>query len=199
MTATILNLVQGTPDWHAHRAKSRNASETPIVLGVSPFMSPQQLWRLKTGRAKPRVNAAMQHGTDLEPAARARYEELTGQIMQPLVLQDGAYSASLDGITVDGETILEVKCPYRGRNSALWKSIEDGTLPIHYEWQVQHQLMVSGAQAAHVWVYDGSIGLLHEVNPMNSNWPRIWEAWDQFEAAVASDTPEAHWRMRKAA
>jgi predicted phage-related endonuclease len=32
----IVNLVQGSAEWHEHRRTHRNASETPIVLGVSP-------------------------------------------------------------------------------------------------------------------------------------------------------------------
>ena len=67
---------------------------------------------MKTGRSVPQVNAAMVRGTELEPAARAAYEVRTGAVMQPLVMRDGPYSASLDGITLDGGLILEVKCPF---------------------------------------------------------------------------------------
>lgn len=41
----------------------------------------------------------MRRGTALEPKARQAYEEHTGLVMQPLVLQDGLYSASLDGMS----------------------------------------------------------------------------------------------------
>jgi predicted phage-related endonuclease len=30
---TIVKLVQGSPEWHEHRAKYRNASETAVVMG----------------------------------------------------------------------------------------------------------------------------------------------------------------------
>ena len=59
----IINLVQGSPEWHEHRRLNRNASESAAVLGISPWLSPHQLWLLKTGRAKPEANAAMRHGT----------------------------------------------------------------------------------------------------------------------------------------
>ena len=88
MTA-IVKLVQGSPEWHAHRAKYRNASETAIVMGESPWQTPYQLWELRTGRRQPEVNAAMARGTALEPQARAAYEVLTGHVMQPLVMVDG--------------------------------------------------------------------------------------------------------------
>ena len=115
----ILKLVQGTQEWHDHRAKSRNASETPAVLGVSPWQTPYQLWLLKTGRAEQKVTPPMQRGTDLEPAARAAYELQSGHIMEPLVMIDGEYSASLDGITLTADLVLEIKCPFKGRDSAL--------------------------------------------------------------------------------
>ena len=86
----------------------RNASETPIVLGISPFTTPYQLWQQKLGLAANEFNRAMLHGTELEPAARAAYERLTGLAMQPLVMVDGEYSASLDGIFDGSEGIFPV-------------------------------------------------------------------------------------------
>ena len=120
--STIMKLVQGSAEWHEHRRQYRNASETPAVLGVSPWMTPYQLWQIKLGLAEPEVTPAMLHGTQLEPQARAAYEALTGHVMQPLVLVDGEYSASLDGITLGGERVLEIKCPFKGRDSTLWKA-----------------------------------------------------------------------------
>ena len=69
--STIVQLVQGSEAWHAHRRGLRNASETPAVLGISPWVTPYQLWLLKTGRAEPDSNAAMRRGTALEPQARS--------------------------------------------------------------------------------------------------------------------------------
>ena len=155
----IVKLVQGSPEWHEHRRRYRNASETPIVLGVSPWQTPYQLWQYKLGLLEPEVTAAMLHGAQLEPAARAAYEALSGHIMQPLVLVDGEYSASLDGITLGGDRLLEIKCPVKGRESTLWKSVEVGRLPEHYQWQVEHQLMVAKAEVADVFVFDGVDGI----------------------------------------
>ena len=86
--STIMKLVQGSAEWHEHRRKHRNASETPVVLGISPWQTPYQLWQIKLELVKPEVTAAMLRGTELEPAARAAYEALTGHVMQPLVLVD---------------------------------------------------------------------------------------------------------------
>lgn len=189
MSARILKLVQGSPEWHAHRATSRNASETPAVLGVSPWITPHQLWLQRSGRVQPEVNKAMLHGTQLEPLAREAYERLTGQVMQPLVLVDSEYSASLDGITLDGSLILEIKSPFKGRESDLWKAASKGTIPEHYRWQIETQLMVSGAELAHLFVFDGQEGILIEQRPEKEGWARIEDGWSEFMRFLAEDRP----------
>jgi hypothetical protein len=78
MTATIVQVVQGSEAWLAHRRNLFNASETPAVLGISPWQTPYPLWLLKTGRAEAEVTAPMRRGTALEPQARLAYEEKTG-------------------------------------------------------------------------------------------------------------------------
>jgi predicted phage-related endonuclease len=122
----------------------------------------------------------MMRGTQLEPMAREAYEHLTGNVMEPLVLVDSDYSASLDGMTLDGGLILEIKCPVKGQESKLWKDAQDGKLPEHYQWQVQHQLMVAGAALAHVYVFDGKTGILLELRPKQEDWCVIRGGWDRF-------------------
>lgn len=185
----IIQLVQGSPEWLAYRLTMRNASETAAVLGLSPWTTPYQLWLLKTGRAVTTVTKAMQHGTDTEPAARAAYEAQTGNVMQPLVLQDGPYSASLDGITLDEDLILEIKCPVRGSRSDLWRDVAAGAVPEHYGIQVQHQMLVSGAALTHLWVFDGVRGLLHEIPRDEAVMEGIRQGWDAFQTYLDTDTP----------
>lgn len=187
--SAVLKLVQGTPEWHAHRAQFRNASESAAVMGLSPWQTPYQLWQVRTGRMEVPVTAPMRHGTEMEPKARAAYEEQTGLVMQPLVLTDGDYSASLDGITLDGDLLLEVKCPYKGQSSALWQEVAVGEVPEHYRIQVQHQLMVAGAMLAHLWVFDGTKGLLVEIVRDDATVAAIRAAWDAFQPYLDSDSP----------
>lgn len=187
--ATIVQITQGSPEWLAYRQSRRNASESAAVLGISPWTTPYQLWLAKTGRGAPRRTHAMQRGTQLEPVARAAYEEQTGVIMQPLVLEAGAYSASLDGMTLEGDLIVEIKCPLRGTRSDLWQDVSQAQVPQHYAIQVQHQLMVSGAQIAHLWVFDGQRGILSEINRDEAQMQRIQEAWDAFQPYLDRDAP----------
>jgi putative phage-type endonuclease len=185
----VVKLVQGSPEWHAHRAKYRNASETPVVLGLSPWTTPYQLWQMKTGRApQPDVTAAMAHGTATEPLARDAYERLTGHVMQPLVMVDGDYSASLDGITLDGRLVLEVKAP-KSKDSKILSEARAGRIPIDIYWQVQHQLLVSRADLAHLFVFDGADGILLEQKPEPEVWDTIREDWNGFMEFIALDRP----------
>ena len=134
-------------------------------MGESPWQTPYQLWELRSGRRQPEVNAAMARGTALEPQARAAYEVLTGNVMQPLVLVEGDYSASLDGLTFEGDLLLEIKCPVKGKDSVLWQQVAQGEIPAHYRWQLEHQFLVSKAQTGHLYVFDGTDGILLEVTP----------------------------------
>ena len=187
--SALYNLIQGTPEWHTHRAQYRNASETAAVMGLSPWQTPYELWLVKTGRTVTKETEAMRHGIATEPAARAAFELESGFIMQPLVMVEGDYSASLDGITLSGDTILEIKCPYKGQTSELWQTVHTGSVPQHYTLQVQHQLMVSKAQCAYLWVYDGSEGIDLVIEPNQEIFTQIKAAWDAFQPYLDHDMP----------
>ncbi|MGV8991262.1 MAG: lambda-exonuclease family protein [Thiobacillus sp.] len=185
----VLKLVQGSQEWLDYRRTMRNASESAAVMGASPWLTPYQFWQIRTGRVQQAVTPAMRHGTEMEPRARAAYEAQTGLVMQPLVLADGDYSASLDGVTLEGDLILEVKCPYKGQASALWQGAVAGDIPDYYTIQIQHQLMVAGAAVAHLWVFDGTEGLLVEVARDEAIMASIRAAWDGFQRFLDNDTP----------
>ena len=41
----ILDLIQGSPEWLAHRATHFNASDAPAMMGCSPYKTRAQLLR----------------------------------------------------------------------------------------------------------------------------------------------------------
>lgn len=191
--SAVVKLEQGSRAWHTHRALHANASEAATVMGVSPWEPNTwlKLWQLKTGRMK-KANPApfLQRGADMEARARAAYEKLTGNIMQPMVLKkDGWLSASLDGISFNGDLILEIKCPSNGEGSHTWQRAVAGSVPEHYHWQMQHQLYVSNAPVVHFFVFDGEKGLVIEQAPNLTDQQRLLHAWRDFWLYVTSDTP----------
>jgi len=130
----------------------------------------------------------MAHGAKLEPRAREAYEQLTGYVMEPLVMVDGEYSASLDGITLDGGLMLEIKCP-KSKDSKILAEATAGRVPVPTYWQMQTQLLVSGAELAHLFVFDGASGILLEQRPEVSAWDTIRQDWDRFMELVRADQP----------
>ncbi len=188
---TRIYLEQGSADWLAHRQQYRNASETPAVMEASPWMTPYQLWELRTGRRQQEVTYPMERGLRLEAPARAAYEALTGHVVQPITLVEGDYSASLDGLTFDGSLLVEIKSPVRGASSTLWEQVSQGEVPEHYRVQVQHQLMVSGAGQAELFVYDEDLGkgIALPIYPDPQTHEAIRAAWDLFMPHIEADTP----------
>lgn len=91
------------------------------------------------------VNAAMQRGIDMEPAAFAAYEALTGQMAQRtgfLAHDTLAVGCSLDGHVGDFEGICEFKCP---KSATHLRYLRGGVLPSDHLPQVTHNLWVTGA------------------------------------------------------
>jgi predicted phage-related endonuclease len=85
---------------------------------------------------------------------------------------------------------LEVKCPFKGAESETWRQAMLGQVEPHYMIQVQHQLMVSGAERCHFYVFNGRDGITVEVLPDPAMFDQIRSAWDDFwEKFVVTDTP----------
>lgn len=153
-------LRQEGPDWHLWRKAGIGASDAPIIMGVSPYKTPRELWLEKTGRKPPFAGSwATERGTRLEPLARNHYEAVTGYVVQPHCQAHPDYPwmrASLDGITFEGDLILEIKCPGKEAHAQALA----GEVPEKYRPQIQHQLAVTGARVCHYFSFDGEKGCL---------------------------------------
>lgn len=92
------------------------------------------------------VSPAMQRGVELEPAARAAYEAVTGEVAQTtgfLAHRTLAIGCSLDGHVGDFDGIVELKCPKSATHMAYLRA---GVVPPAYLPQVMHNLWTTGAQ-----------------------------------------------------
>jgi putative phage-type endonuclease len=163
---TIERLHQNTPEWHRWRMHGIGASDAPVIMGETAFKTPRTLWSIKTGRTQEAsAGLAARRGRELERFARRAYERRTGIQVEPLCLVHGEFEwmrASLDGLSFDGSTLLEIKCPLSPRDRA---SAQQGRIPSQYYAQLQHQLEVSGAERAHYWSFHGTDGVLVEIRP----------------------------------
>ena len=177
----IIQVEQGTLEWHAYRASHANASEAGCIMGCSPW-KPQtwlQLWRIKTGQDVIQTNAAMRRGLEREPITRQFACDQFATNFQPAVVEDGIFSASLDGINKDGDAILEIKNP--GPESKTWTAIKDGIIEPHYQAQVQHQLYVSLAGVC-LFVVDNGVDqpLSIDVHPDPEYQELLINTWNKF-------------------
>lgn len=146
-----VNLDQNTREWLQFRKSRIGSSDAPIIMGISPWQTPLQLWQKKTGRIvdEQLTTFPVLRGQKWEPAARARYELKTGMELPPTVKVHSRYKfliASLDGFSEEDQIICEIKC-LTGRKT--FDEAKAGRVVDHYYSQIQHQLLVSGAKEAH--------------------------------------------------
>jgi len=143
----IVELVQGTKEWHEHRKNHLNASDAPAMVGKSLYKSRTQLLIEKKTGIIPEINSNTQvifdKGHKYEAAAREIIEQQEGVDLYPVTgvkeIDSLLLSASFDGIDLNETFCFEHKT--RNKTLATVKSIDD--LDKQYKIQMQQQLMVS--------------------------------------------------------
>ncbi len=193
----ILTLIQGSPEWHQHRATAFNASDAPAMLGVSKYKSRSQLIKERATGIVPEVDDATQRrfndGHRFEALALPMAEDIIGEELSPMVGAEGKYSASFDGITFDRDIIFEHKTMNAGLRESLFNGLPLGE---DYRVQMEHQLMVSGAKKCLFMAstFDPDDSLVEEMHcwyvPDMELRQRIIDGWAMFEKDVAAYVPE---------
>jgi putative phage-type endonuclease len=184
----IERLQQNTAEWLRWRLAGIGSSDAPVIMGEAAFKTRRLLWAIKTGRARDFAgNPASRRGHALEHIARNAYERQFGVQMEPLCLVHEKLEwmrASLDGLSFDGSTVLEIKCPLNLRDH---RAAQQGRVPSHYYGQLQHQLEVSGAEEAHYWSFDGRSGRLVRIRPDRDYMKRLVDQEGEFWRRVQED------------
>ena len=168
-------IITNEAEWHAARLKGIGASEASAIIGCNPYMSNQDLWKIKTGRkTAPDIssNAHVAYGHAAEGPIR---ELFALDYPEFEVTYGGAFDmvlhpkypwlfATLDGRLVEKATGR--RGVYEGKTTEILRSIakekwRDG-VPQNYYVQNLHQLLATGwdfvvlhAQLKRVW--DGEI------------------------------------------
>ncbi len=123
-----------------NREKYIGSSDSPIVMGVSPWTTRYQLWLDKIGLGTTKQdNWATLRGRQRESEGLEYYEDLTGHIMTPKVVYHAEHEflrASFDGITLENDHAVEIKWPGKVDHDMAM----DGVIPPKYYPQVQHQM-----------------------------------------------------------
>ncbi|HVZ60662.1 MAG TPA: YqaJ viral recombinase family protein [Terriglobales bacterium] len=159
----IIGCIQGTPEWHAARAGRVTASRIADMMartksgygaGRANYLAELVAERLTGTVAEGFTNAAMRHGTETEPEARAAYQffrdaevQEVGFVVHPTIEMSGC---SPDGI-IDGLGLVEIKCP----NSATHiDTLLGAGIPDKYLKQMQWQMACTGATFCDFVSYD---------------------------------------------
>src|SRR5215470_13995674 len=106
--------LQGSKEWHEMRRKHLGASDCATILQIDPWKTRYNLFEEKLGLVIPRETEAMRRGRELESHAREEFQKVTGIKVQPSVEfhpQISYMMASMDGISEDKKTAVELKCP----------------------------------------------------------------------------------------
>ncbi|HIQ35577.1 MULTISPECIES: YqaJ viral recombinase family protein [Acinetobacter] len=146
--------------WLEVRKQGIGSSDAATACGLNPYMSMLELWMIKTGRMQQNIEdesagyAPLYWGKQLEPLVAQYYSMHTNHKVRRVnaVLQhpdeDKHFMlANLDYAVVGNPDVQILECKTVGEyGSKLWR---DG-VPLYVLCQVQHQLAVTGKQAAHI-------------------------------------------------
>lgn len=194
----IVQLEQGSPEWHEWRSSRTCSTCIGTILGVNPYKSIHKLYREKMGvESSGFTSYAAQRGTDLEPKAREWAEFRTGMAFQPICVEredNPRHAASLDGYDYLSDVLLEIKC----LGPANHEKLLSGDIPEQYSLQIQWALYCTQAKYAILCAFDGEEGHLIEIHPsgiIEEVMPKILE----FERCLDTfSPPEKKPRNKKA-
>jgi putative phage-type endonuclease len=153
----MLNTAQKT-----ELSKGIGASESAIVLGISPYCTPFELWLEKTGRREHEDISQKPHvmmGNLLEPVIAKRYSQITGKklVRVNAALHHKKYPhilCHLDRKVVGQRKLVEIKTAHPFSNE--WGDDGSDHVPLQYVAQVQHQFACSGYEEGDLIVYRGT-------------------------------------------
>lgn len=190
---------QLSTDWFEWRAKGIGSSDVATILGLSPYQTPLQLYRVKVGLDEQVVdNAATYRGRKFEPKARACFELSSFKEYEPKLFQSIQYPfmrVSLDGWCDAEREILEIKCP-GAETLALAK---EGKLPPHYYAQVQYQLFVADGTKAIYFAFDPDsekgfeVEVLPDEDYLKAAIPQVVEFWMRVQRKEPPQPTDRDW------
>lgn len=194
-----LNLVQGSSAWHAVRLNHFTASEAPIMMGASPYMTREELLTMKktgiTAEVSEQQQRIFDRGHALEKLALPLAEKVLGVDLYPVTgcadVEGLPLLASFDGLDMLEELGFEHKT-YNADKAAQMR--ESGNVLPEYVWQLEHQLLVSGAASILFVMSDGTPDRWYQIH--YSADPALREqliaGWKQFAKDLETHEPKQY-------
>lgn len=185
-------------DWLEVRKQGIGSSDAAAACGIHPYLSMLELWMIKTGRLHSHLDddidgySPLYWGNTLEPMVAKYYQAHTGNKVRRVnaILQHPEQPfmlANLDYAITGSDEVQILECKTAGEHGAkLWKH----GVPLYVTCQVQHQLAVTGKQAAHICVLlCGHEAKIYKVERDERLIASIMEHERQFWQYVQTDTP----------
>lgn len=154
----VIDIAQRSPEWHAWRKEGISATSLAVILGKNPDKSRRQLWLELKGYVTPpdlSVIPQVRKGAAREPLALQAFEEKYGHIGLPICAQNDEYPvirASFDGLLA-GNVPVEIKNLSEQNHLDLLENTVNSSFVQLYQWQVKHQLVVSGGERGFLWFW----------------------------------------------
>jgi len=197
----LINAKQGSQEWHDIRAKHFTASEASAMMGDSKYSSRESLLKQKKSglseEVTPQMQALFDQGHAAEAAIRPVIEEMIGEELYPSVGIDEETNllASFDGLDMMNEINFEHKL-WNEKLAADVEAVNNGTgeLHPHYTWQLEQQMLVSGAEKSIFVVSDGTPEKMVYCwyTPVKGRKEALIAGWEQFAKDLeAYEVPEA--------
>ena len=148
--------------WLKMRAENINSSEVAALFGLSPYQTEFELWHRKKNKEVVilKGNDRMTWGNRLESAIALGVAEDHNLDVKPFkdygLIEEDRTGSSFDFAIYNKEGAAEGMLEIKNVDSLQYKDkwiIEDGEVveaPAHIELQVQHQLLVTGFEYAHI-------------------------------------------------
>lgn len=195
----VHNVAQGSREWLQLRASvDGTASEAPAMMGCSKYQTREALLKQKFTGLAPEVDAAQQRrfdaGHETEALFRPIAEDMIDGELYPCtgtIEVDGlVLLASFDGLLADRSEGFEHKLRNEKLAAEIMANDEPG--PAYY-WQLEQQLLVSGAEQILFVTSDGTRE--NETHCWYQSKPErraaLIAGWKQFKADLANYQPTA--------
>ncbi|CAA0097951.1 Uncharacterised protein [BD1-7 clade bacterium] len=187
--------------WLEIRTQGIGASDAGAAIGINPYLSPLELWMLKTHRINPSAQVESSNGKAptywghvLEPIVAQEYSKQTGNkvrrvnaILQHPDTDKHWMLANLDYAVCSNQDVQILECKTAGEYGAkCWRN----GVPTYVRCQVLHQLAVTGKQAADVCVLIcGQELQIHRIQRDDAEITDLIEKERAFWRCVETNTP----------
>ena len=156
------------------------ASAFGAAIGLNPYQSRQQLWRIKTGREVFEGNPNTDYGERSEKYAIAKYEAITGELVEKARFCTNpnypTFGATPDGFV--GGRLLEAKCPVSG----LYKQI-----PVYYLAQMVGQMEIADTDVCDFIAWEPEDYKLWKVSRSAAAWEVMLPLLNSMVEAIRTD------------